>query len=57
MLRELRDMNDRPGNEFLTYLLEMAYVEACDRVRDLHTAEINSRRRREALKAVVHIPA
>ena len=57
MLRELRDLNDRPGNEFMTYLLELAYVEASDLLRDLHTAEIDRRRRRETLKAAVRLPA
>jgi hypothetical protein len=33
MLRELRDMTAGGRNEFLTYLIEMAYLEASDQVR------------------------
>ncbi|WP_019170639.1 hypothetical protein [Pseudaminobacter salicylatoxidans] len=57
MLRELRDMNNRPGNEFLTYILEMAYVEASDTLREIRKAELNYKRARDRLCAAARMSA
>jgi len=57
MLRELRDMNNRPGNEFLTYILEMAYVEASDALREIRKAELSYKRARDRLSAAARMSA
>ena len=33
MLREIRHRTHADGEDLLTYLIDMAYLEACDRVR------------------------
>ena len=39
MLRELRDLTAGGRDELLTYLIEMAYLEASDKVRNEYTKE------------------
>jgi uncharacterized coiled-coil protein SlyX len=38
MIRELRDMMAAERFEMLTFQLEMAYLEASDRLREMHAA-------------------
>lgn len=47
MLRELRRMSAADRDPFLTYLLDMAYSEASDRIRSFH-AQGNSKANHEA---------
>jgi len=39
MLRELRQKTEADGEKLLTYLIEMAYLEASDRLRASWSAE------------------
>lgn len=44
LIRELRDMAQARRDQMLTYLLEMAYLEASDRLRGVPDVEVNDKR-------------
>ncbi len=44
-LRGVRDLAVATRDEFLIYLIEMAYLEVSDRIRDNHASEESGRRR------------
>ena len=48
MLRELRDISMGQGDRMLTYLVELAYLEASDRLRSNAVDEHDSLRMRKA---------
>ena len=39
MLLELRGMSEANRDDMLTYMIEMAYMEASDRLREIHALE------------------
>ncbi len=40
MLREVREMAEGDGDAFLAYLIEMAYIEASDRLRKMEMPQV-----------------
>lgn len=36
MIRELRDLSAPEKCDMVTYFLELAYIETCDEIRDIH---------------------
>jgi hypothetical protein len=48
MLRELCSMTKSDRQPMLGYLIEMAYLEASDRLRELHASEHSDRPRQAA---------
>jgi len=51
MLLELRAMAEANRDDMLAYMIEMAYVEASDRLREIRAAEIKADQKAYFLKA------